>query len=179
MQRLEVLFQRVEGLEAHAGNTEDVLEEDEDEYDEDDNLELPANYMPDIQPVIPAAPDHTPAEPYDDIPDIPRADALKNPYVRVVHTNGIHHIALVFCTCQGREATHGDLMAERLIPTSFTRYHTVFTHAVLDDYRLANLECKASAYQYYQKLCHQTSSIFPDSIPNLYHKLRRMSQLWR
>ena len=72
----------------------------------------------------------------------PKMDALCNPYVRVVHTNGVHHIALVYCTCRGQEEAHSDLMAQRLIPTSFTRYRTLFTHAVLDDFRAANLECR-------------------------------------
>ena len=50
----------------------------------------------------------------------PRSDALRNPYVRVVHPNGVHHIALVYCTCRGHGSAHSDLMAQRLIPTSFT-----------------------------------------------------------
>ena len=31
----------------------------------------------------------------------PEADGLKNAYVRVLHTNGIHHIGLVTCSCRG------------------------------------------------------------------------------
>jgi CxC2 like cysteine cluster associated with KDZ transposases len=111
--------------------------------------------------------------------DTPQSDTLNNPYIRIVHQNGIHHMALVYCTCRGRETTHSDLMAAGLVPTSFKRYRTVFTHAVLDDFRLTNLECKASAYQYFQKLCRQTSPMAPDTVPNLYHELRRMSRIWR
>ena len=111
--------------------------------------------------------------------DKPQFDALNNPYVRVVHTNGVHHIGLVYCTCRGKENTHADLMAAGLVPTSFARYKTLFTHAVLDDFRLSNLECKTSAYQYFQKLRRQTSPMSPDNVPNLYHELRRMSRLWR
>ena len=70
-------------------------------------------------------------------------------------------------------------MAAGLVPTSFERYKTIFTHGVLDDFRLTNLECKASAYQYFQKIRRQTSPMSPDSVPNLYHELRRMSRLWR
>ncbi|KAF8814391.1 hypothetical protein BYT27DRAFT_7027880, partial [Phlegmacium glaucopus] len=109
----------------------------------------------------------------------PRSDALNNLYMHVVHVNSVHHIALVFCTCQGHESTHCDLMAERLLLTSFTCYRTVFTHAVLDDFRLSNLECKASAYQYFQKLRRYTSPMAPETVPNLYHELRRMSRVWR
>ncbi|KAF8799516.1 hypothetical protein BYT27DRAFT_7263821 [Phlegmacium glaucopus] len=95
--------------------------------------------------------------------DLPRYDALKNPYVRVIHTNGIHHLSLVVCTCRGRETTHCDVMAAGLVPTSFVRYRTVFTHAVLDDFRMSNLE----------------SPMTPESVPNLYHELRRISHIWR
>jgi hypothetical protein len=70
-------------------------------------------------------------------------------------------------------------MVQGLIPTSFTWYRTVFTHAILDNYRIASLECKASAYQYFQKLKRHTSAMFPDTVPNLYHELRRMSRIWR
>ena len=69
-----------------------------------------------------------------------RFDALRNPYVRVVHVNGVHYMSLVVCKCQGHDNAHYDLMAECLVPASFTCYQTVFTHAVLDDFRLANLE---------------------------------------
>ena len=70
-------------------------------------------------------------------------------------------------------------MAERLVPASFICYRTLFTHAVLDDFRLANLECKVSAYQYFQKLQQQTAPMAPDSVPNLYSELRRLSHVWR
>lgn len=109
----------------------------------------------------------------------PTTDAFNNPYVRVIHTNGFHYMPLVYCDCQGRENTHSDLMAVGILPSSFKRYQTVFTHSVLEDFRLTSLECKASAYQYNQKLCRQTSSMFPDEYPNLYAELRRMSRIWR
>jgi hypothetical protein len=149
--------------------------EDEDTHDPDTNPLLPPNYMPHEWP------QHPPQSPSlgQVSVDIPHKDVLHNPYVRIVHSNGVHNMALVFCTCHGRESTHNDLMVERLIPTSFTRYRTLFTHAVLDDFRLSNLECKASAYQYFQKLRRQTSPLAPDTVPNLYHELRRMSRLWR
>ena len=114
-----------------------------------------------------------------DMVNIPKTDAFNNRFVRIVHHNGIHHMALVFCGCRGGETTHCDLMAAGVVPASFKRYQTLFTHAVLDDFRLTNLECKASAYQYFQKLCRKTSPMSPESVPNLYHEFRRMSRIWR
>lgn len=149
----------------------------------DDIPQFPADYMPDQSDNIYAADppvDETEMEDTTFNPHyIPKADALNNQYVRVVHTNGVHHIALVYCSCRGRENIHSDLVAAAFLPTSFARYRTVFTHAVLDDFRLSNLECKASAYQYFQKLRRQTSPMSPDTVPDLYHELRRMSRLWR
>jgi CxC2 like cysteine cluster associated with KDZ transposases len=189
--RLDMLYQgQVEGMEGnggHSGNRsnsddlEHVEEEDETEMEEDDDgLTLPDHYM--VNPLDRAQEDNNADKtvPSHTTPtNVPHADSLKNPYVRVVHTNGIHHIALVYCGCHGTENTHSDLMAARLVPASFTRYRTLFTHAVLDDFRLANLECKTSAYQYFQKLRRLTSPMAPETAPNLYHELRRMSRVWR
>ena len=163
-------------------------DENSPDHEDDDEHDLPVDELEDIPPLpdnyIPTS--HEAAGDYVNdnlfsLPsiEIPHVDALNNPYVRVVHTNGVHHIGLVYCTCRGKETTHADLMAAGLVPTSFERYKTIFTHGVLDDFRLTNLECKASAYQYFQKIRRQTSPMSPDSVPNLYHELRRMSRLWR
>jgi len=110
-------------------------------------------------------------------PTMPRSDSLQNAYVRVVNTNGLHHLALVDCGCRGN--THLNLIKKCLIPTSFKRYRTLFTFALLDDFRMSNLVCKTTAYQYYQKLRRITSPTAPNSVPNLYHELRRTARLWR
>jgi CxC2 like cysteine cluster associated with KDZ transposases len=111
--------------------------------------------------------------------NVPRQDALNNHYVRVVHVNGVHHLALVTCFCHGAEGVHADLMYCRFMPASFSRYRTLFTVAVLDDFRITNLECKASAYQYFQKLRRLTCPTSPSRTPNLYQELGRMSRAWR
>jgi hypothetical protein len=189
---LDRIYERFQkGLDQNEEDIEDILEEDDiPEVDNDDELEMPNSYMPprtsrekqdscrernDI-----SREDITPNMEFPDLTTVvPTTDFLENPFLRVVHTNGVHHIAVIFCSCRGRENTHCDVMAQRLVPTSFIRYRTMFTHAVLDDFRLANLECKSSAYHYFQKLRRQTSPMSPDSVPNLYHELRRMSRAWR
>ena len=55
------------------------------------------------------------------IPIAPNCDALSNQYIRVVHTNGIHHIALVFCTCQGHDNITTDLIYAGWVLTSFVQ----------------------------------------------------------
>ena len=97
----------------------------------------------------------------------------------MVHTNGIHHLAMVTCQCQGADRIPLDLVASHLLPTSFTRIRTLFTVQVLDHFRLCNLELKASAYQFYQLIRRITLPMRPAEVVNLYHELRRMSRLWR
>lgn len=109
----------------------------------------------------------------------PRTDGLNNHYVRIVHVNGIHHLALVSCACRGHENVPLDLMFSGLVPTSFVRFRTLFTVAVLDHFRLSNLELKASAYQYFHFLQRMTMPTAPTQVINFYHELRRLSRLWR
>ena len=109
----------------------------------------------------------------------PVADALNNTYVRVVHTNGIHHLAMVTCFCHGETNVPLDLVAARLLPASLTRIKTIFTTPLMDYFRLCNLELKASAYQFYQLVCRLTMPTGNGEMVNLYHEFRRMSRLWR
>lgn len=100
-------------------------------------------------------------------------------YLRVVHSNGLHNIAMVSCLCRGDDALPLDLFASQLIPASLKRIRTLFTAQVLDMFRLSNLELKASAYQFYQMLCRLTRPMAPADVTNLYREFRRMSRLWR
>lgn len=115
----------------------------------------------------------------DSMPDAPNCDALNNQYIRVVHTNGIHHIALVSCLCQGDETITTDLIYAGWMPTSFVRVRTIFTCAVLDHFRCCNLEMRSSAYQFFQLMRRVTNPLAPSKVVNLYHELRRLSRLWR
>ena len=110
---------------------------------------------------------------------IPNVDVLNNSYVRIVHTNGIHHLAMVTCTCHGANCLPLELVTCCLLPASFDRICTLFSMQVLNSFWLANLELKALAYQFYQLLCHLTWPMAPAKVVDLYNKFCRMSQLWR
>jgi len=110
---------------------------------------------------------------------IPKADAFNNGYVRIVHTNGIHHLAMVSCPCRGAELLPVDLVACRLLPASFVNIRTLFSAQLLDLFRLCNLELKASVYQFYQLLRRLTMPLAPAGVVDLYNEFRRMSRLWR
>jgi hypothetical protein len=110
---------------------------------------------------------------------VPTTDTLNNSYIRVVHTNGIHHLAMVTCQCRGEHRITLDLVASNLVPTSFTKICTLFTVQVLDHFWLCNLDLKASAYQFCQLIQRVTLPMRPAEVVNLYHELRHMSCLWR
>jgi len=111
-------------------------------------------------------------------PALQTANALNNSYICVVHTNGIHHLAMVTCQCQGEHQIPLDLVTSNLLMTSFTKICTLFTIQVLDHFHLCNLELKASAYQFYQLIQHITLLMRPAEVVNLYHELWRLSCLW-
>lgn len=156
-------------------DVEDSLEDFFDGNDEDE-VQHADEDVHGFQPYLPNTNQTADA---DQITALPTADALNNSYIRVVHTNGIHHLAMVTCQCQGEHRIPLDLVASNLLPTSFARIRTLFTVQVLDHFRLCNLELKASAYQFYQLIRRVTLPTRPAEVVNLYHELRRMSRLWR
>ncbi|PPQ94148.1 hypothetical protein CVT25_008016 [Psilocybe cyanescens] len=112
-------------------------------------------------------------------PSAPVADGLNNTYVQILHTNGIHHMAMVTCYCRGEHSVLMDLVACQLLPASFTKIRTLFSVQLMDHFRLCNLELKASAYQFYQLIRRMTTPIGWTKIVSVYHEFRCMSQLWR
>ena len=93
-------------------------------------------------------------------------------------TNGIHDVAMVSCECRGPDNLPFELLAARLLPTSFNWIKTLFTAQLLDRFRLSNLELKVSAYQFYQLLCCLTQPTAPAEVADLYREFRRMSRIW-
>jgi len=148
---------------------------DETPHVDDEEANEILNNTPVMRPYLPPMPTATgPGA----LP-IPNRDALNNSYVRIVHTNGIHNLALVACHCQGSQSLPLDLVACRFMPASFTNIRTLFSAEVLDYSHLCNLELKSSAYQFYQLLRRLTLPGAPADVANLYNEFRRMSRLWR
>lgn len=109
----------------------------------------------------------------------PSAIPIMGTYVRIVHTNGVHNLAMISCECQGHDVLASDLLAARLLPASFQKIRTLFTAHLLDFFRLCNLELKATAYQFYHLLRRLTSPMAPAEVVDLYREFRRMSRIWR
>jgi len=112
-------------------------------------------------------------------PHIPKTNSMDCPFVLVVDTSGIHHLPLLMCNCQGGEKNIAEALASGLLASTFKDIRTVFTSTCLDDFRFANLECKTSAYQFYQLLKRRTNPANPMGVLNRYAEFRRASREWR
>ena len=99
-------------------------------------------------------------------------------YIHVVHTNRIHNIAMISCSCQGPDHLANDRIAAWLLPASFERIWMIFTSDVLNYFHLSNLELKAMAYQFYHLLQRITDPLELASVVNLYREFWRMTRIW-
>jgi hypothetical protein len=110
----------------------------------------------------------------------PAVDDLGIGHLLLVDASGLISLPTIWCGCTGVERKPDeDLLDLQMFPISYIKFKTVFTFRCLDDYRLSNLECKTSAYQYYQKLRRLTNPAFPQSVPNRYNEFRRATRQWR
>jgi CxC2 like cysteine cluster associated with KDZ transposases len=167
----EEFFRYVEELRDKAiddsgddGNAQDGGEIDDDVDEEEADEQNPNKYLPmEINAEY----------------NIGSAQRVVGTYVRVVHSNGIHNIAMISCECRGHDVLPSDLVAARLLPASFERIRTLFSAQLLDFFRLCNLELKATAYQFYHLLQRLTNPMAPAEVDNLYREFRRMSRIWR
>lgn len=83
----------------------------------------------------------------------------------VVDVSGVHRVWVRWCNCpNSRQEQERHLLQMSLFPVSYKNIKSAFTFKVLDDFRMSNLECKCSAWQYYQKLRHLTSPMFPNAV---------------
>ncbi|MDX6295879.1 MAG: hypothetical protein QOH50_5049 [Kribbellaceae bacterium] len=113
------------------------------------------------------------------VPRPPTTDGSGNPFVTVVHSNGFHSLPVVWCSCNPQDENDLQLLDSRLYPATYKKIKTVFTFECLDDFRMENLECKASHYQYHNKLRRLTCPEYVACTPNKYVELRRVSRQWR
>lgn len=114
------------------------------------------------------------------LPRPPPHDGQGNTFITVVHTNGFHSLPIVWCNCPDHLHDRDlQLLNLHFYPASYDNIQTVFSFACLDDYRIDNLECKTSHYQYHNKLRRLTSRSYPQSAPNRYAELCRLTRQWR
>uniref|UniRef100_A0A5K1K3H2 CHIP6 n=1 Tax=Ganoderma boninense TaxID=34458 RepID=A0A5K1K3H2_9APHY len=114
-------------------------------------------------------------------PSVPASDATfrNDRLVVVVDIEGIHELPFTFCMCPNAAPEDIQLLELGYYPASSTRPKTVFTTRVLDDFLLANRECKTSTRNYYNKLRRVTNPALPHMVPDRYKELLRVSRQWR
>ena len=105
-------------------------------------------------------------------------DEYDNKLLLIVDSTRLLSLPVVLCSCSDATLADELLLALELLPVSYGNVKTVFTFCCLNDYRSSNLECKTSAYQYYQKLRQLTNLAFPQA-PNRYNEFNWATQQWR
>lgn len=110
----------------------------------------------------------------------PMKDDLENDHLLMVDSSGLASMPVIWCRCPDTEHRQDELLIDlQMLPASYEKIRTVFTFQCLDDYRLSNLECKTTAYQYFQRLRRLTNPAFPRSVPNRYNEFLRCTRQWR
>lgn len=76
----------------------------------------------------------------------------------VVHSNGVHDIALDFCDCETALPHTVQLLRRHWFPASDTFPRSAATIRVLKKFHLLAFEGKCSAYEYYNSLARATDN---------------------
>ena len=99
-------------------------------------------------------------------PSQPASHGFRNDrMVVVVDIEGIHELPFTFCVCPNAPTDDIQLLDLGYYPASSTRPKTVFTKRLLDNFLLANQECKTSPRNYYNKLRRTTNPSLPHMVP--------------
>jgi len=97
----------------------------------------------------------------------------------VIHTNGLHDVAIQYCGCSRTVAHHLQLLRRGLYPATQQIVRTCATFTLLDLLHKLALTTKASTYDFYrglEKLSNNTGISVPNS---RYRILFRMAIQWR
>ena len=109
----------------------------------------------------------------------PTLDNLDNPFLLIIDSTGLPSLPVISCSCPTADAADELFLDLELLPASYESIKTAFTFHCLDNYRTSNLECRTSAYQYYQKLQQLTNPVFPQAMLNRYNEFCWVTQQWR
>lgn len=98
---------------------------------------------------------------------------------RVLHTNGIHEVALDYCNCERAVPKHIQLLRRGLYPASQMDMKSCATFRLLEQLHLFALTSKSSTYNFYQALEKLTNNIGIKLPKSRYRALLRMVLQWR
>jgi hypothetical protein len=83
----------------------------------------------------------------------------------VIHTNGLHHVSILFCGCQPAFLSRNQLLRLGLWPATVIEPHTAATFALLRDYQHKKEHGQITAGDYYRSLVSMTDARYITSIP--------------
>lgn len=82
----------------------------------------------------------------------------------VVHTNGLHHVNVHWCLCNGPVNRRQQLLAARMFPATIKRPKTAFTFHVLKEFHIHSDISKKPLYDYVRALERLTDNAFPGTL---------------
>ncbi|KAL0571417.1 hypothetical protein V5O48_010552 [Marasmius crinis-equi] len=100
-------------------------------------------------------------------------------HFQIIHTNGIHHVNVMFCGCNRTIPHYQQLMRRRIYPSTQGVIRTCATFEALDLLHMLSLVTKAGTYDLYRTLQKLTFNGGVDSHKPRYRALQRMLLQWR
>ncbi|KAG6916283.1 hypothetical protein DXG01_007524 [Tephrocybe rancida] len=97
----------------------------------------------------------------------------------ILHTNGIHTVAVEFCSCTQAVPRNVQLLRSQLFPATIVFPRTAATFALLESFQLLSFMSKASAFEFYQTLARLTDNTGLTQLPDRYPAFLRMIREWR
>lgn len=98
---------------------------------------------------------------------------------RVLHTNGIHDVAISYCGCPRALPPHIQLLRRGLYPASQVSARTCVTFTLLRLIHLLSLTSKISMYDFYRALERLTNNCGTNVPKSRYRPLLRVGLQWR
>ncbi|KIJ27750.1 hypothetical protein M422DRAFT_190614 [Sphaerobolus stellatus SS14] len=95
-----------------------------------------------------------------------------------VHSNGLHHTVVALCHCPDQPSTLEQLLRAGFFPATTEHPQTIFTLAVIKDFRMQTHEAGTTAHAYHSALQCQTDPIFKDRVEDRYQEFLRVIQVW-
>ncbi|KAF9471428.1 hypothetical protein BDN70DRAFT_820006, partial [Pholiota conissans] len=99
--------------------------------------------------------------------------------LRIIHTNGIHDVALSYCGCHRAIPRHIQLLRRGLYPASQITTRICATFQLLRLLHILSLTSKASTYDLYRALERLTDNVGGRDNRSRYRPLLRMGLQWR
>ncbi|KAK7016446.1 hypothetical protein VNI00_018883 [Paramarasmius palmivorus] len=101
--------------------------------------------------------------------------------LRILHTNGIHHISLLFCGCSKKIPQYQQLLRRGLYPATVTegRIMTWATFTLLRTIHMQSFTTKASTHDFYRALEKLTDNTRLDLPKSRYRLLLCIIRQWR